>query len=497
MLENSGGGGSPAGSTTNFEAHTHQELRDMIAAANPDTLKSHADLLSEAATAISDIGEDLKTYITSVNWRGGAGEAFEEWGDQTWKATLLLADYSAVGATWMGDAAQTLREVKAGLPQVDASAQGNLEAALEFRNDPDSRTIASEARAKLNEDHAEAVQQMNKLAQSYSLSSFVIGAQEPPVFPPPPGTFVPDGDYGSFSENAAWSSGYAGGSGDTSDGTASSARHSVTESRGSISPGVSQESRTYQPSPTRDVPVAMEIDGVATLPPTQLPPTGTPSVVPPTGRPDGTVMPPVGVIPPAFGGGTATPVSGGGRSGGGGRVSPMPGQGSLTSGSPGARMPRDSGIVGGRPLPPSSSGRPTGGIPRGTVVGGEAMHGRPPMAGGTGGGAMGGPMGAQGGTAGGRRFAGETGGTVAGRTQQPGTTGARPFTPGGSGLVRGAGADGGARSSQAGRGGMVPHPTQRGGRRPEREDGQRPDYLTEDEETWQQGGRRIVPPVID
>lgn len=29
------------------------------------------------------------------------------------------------------------------------------------------------------------------------------------------------------------------------------------------------------------------------------------------------------------------------------------------------------------------------------------------------------------------------------------------------------------------------------------EGGERPDYLTEDEETWQQGGRRVVPPVID
>ncbi|MFE1956987.1 WXG100 family type VII secretion target [Streptomyces sp. NPDC059479] len=491
MLENSGGGGSPAGSTTNFEAHTHQELRGMIAAANPDTLKSHADLLSEAATVISDIGEDLKTYITSVDWRGEAGEAFEEWGDQTWKATLLLADYSAVGATWMGDAAQTLREVKAGLPPVDTSAQSNLEAAREFHNDPDSRTIASEARAKLNEDHAEAVQQMNKLAQSYSLSSFVIGAQEPPVFPPPPGTFVPTGQY-DLNEDASWSGGSAGGGG-TSDGSVSSARHAATESRGPTTQGVNPEIRTYQPTPSRDIPVGMEIDSVATLPPTQLPPTGTPSVVPPTGRPDSTVMPPVGVIPPAFGG-SPSPAPGGGRAGGV-RPPSLSGQSPL-AGSSGARMPRDSGIVGGRPVPPQASGRPTGGIPRGTVVGGEAMHGRPLMGGATGG-AMGGGAGTSGGTAGGRRLAGETGGMVAGRAQQSGTTGGRPFTPGGSGLVRGAGADGGARSSQAGRGGMVPHPTRRGARRPEDEDGQRPDYLTEDEETWQQGGRRIVPPVID
>ncbi|MFD4860838.1 hypothetical protein [Streptomyces atratus] len=29
------------------------------------------------------------------------------------------------------------------------------------------------------------------------------------------------------------------------------------------------------------------------------------------------------------------------------------------------------------------------------------------------------------------------------------------------------------------------------------EGSERPDYLVEDDETWQQGGRRIVPPVVD
>jgi hypothetical protein len=29
------------------------------------------------------------------------------------------------------------------------------------------------------------------------------------------------------------------------------------------------------------------------------------------------------------------------------------------------------------------------------------------------------------------------------------------------------------------------------------ENGERPDYLVEDDEAWQQGGRRVVPPVID
>ncbi|MDX3849092.1 hypothetical protein [Streptomyces sp. AK02-01A] len=472
--------------TTDFESHTHQEMLGMLAAANPDTLKDHADQLTDAAKTINDIGEDLKTYITSVPWEGEAGKALEAWGEQTWKATLKLGEYSAIGGTWMGNAAQTLREVKANLPKMDAAAQDNLEAAMKYHNDPDSMSIARDARSKLNEDHAEAVQQMNKLAQSYSFSSFVIGAVDPPTFPPPPESFVPQGKiYDSSAES--WSSRGNGGGGATGNGYTESG-HQVSKETRNNPPAVTQpqpQLSTHSP----DRPVHMEIDGVATLPPTQLPPATTPNGAPPTGRPDGTVLPPVGMIPPVTAGGSGAPVAGGGRPAGFVRPPAPSGQG-LSGGGPAGRMPRDSGIVGGRPVP-QNSGRPAGGLPRGTVVGGEGTTGRPPMTGGRAGGPMGGPGGGQG-IAGGRRLAGETGGPVGGRGQQPGAAGARPFTPGGSGLVRG-----GAGSGQAGRGGMMPPSNRSARRRREDENGERPDYLTEDEETWQQGSRRIVPPVID
>ncbi|MEU3185945.1 hypothetical protein ABZ707_17340 [Streptomyces sp. NPDC006923] len=473
--------------TTDFESHTHQEMLGMLASANPDTLKDHADQLIDAAKTINDIGEDLKTYITSVPWEGEAGKALETWGEQTWKATLKLAEYSELGGTWMGNAAQTLREVKASLPKMDAAAQDNLEAAMKYHNDPDSMSIARDARSKLNEDHAEAVQQMNKLAQSYSFSSFVIGAVDPPTFPPPPESFVPQGKiYDSSAES--WSSGGNGGGGATGNGYTESGHQLSKETRHIPSAVTQPQPQLLTPSPDR--PVQMEIDGVATLPPTQLPSATTPNGVPPTGRPEGTVLPPVGMIPPVTSGGSGAPVAGGARPAGFVRPPSPSGQG-LAGGGPAGRMPRDSGIVGGRPIP-QNSGRPAGGLPRGTVVGAEGVHGRPPMGGAAGGGAMGGSAGAQGGMAGGRRLAGETGGMVGGRGQQPGASGARPFTPGGSGLVRG-----GAGSGQTGRGGMMPPSSQSARRRREDENGERPDYLTEDEETWQQGSRRIVPPVID
>ncbi|MFD9864021.1 hypothetical protein [Streptomyces alboflavus] len=47
------------------------------------------------------------------------------------------------------------------------------------------------------------------------------------------------------------------------------------------------------------------------------------------------------------------------------------------------------------------------------------------------------------------------------------------------------------------RGAMPPNTTQPSrSRRDEQGDG-RPDYLTEDQETWRPDGRKVVPPVID
>ncbi|WP_261992139.1 hypothetical protein [Streptomyces sp. MS191] len=107
-------------------------------------------------------------------------------------------------------------------------------------------------------------------------------------------------------------------------------------------------------------------------------------------------------------------------------------------------------------------------------------------------------MGGQNGISGGRRLAVETGGVVGSRPQQPGAAGSRPFTPGGSGLVRG-GAQGesGHGTGQTGRGGMMHGGSQAAGSRRDERNGERPDYLVEDEETWQQGGRPVAPPVID
>ncbi|WP_328395775.1 hypothetical protein OHS70_09825 [Streptomyces sp. NBC_00390] len=203
------------------------------------------------------------------------------------------------------------------------------------------------------------------------------------------------------------------------------------------------------------------------------------------GRPGGTGQPVSGRSggqAPIVGrpGGTGQPVSG--RSGGqapivgrpGGTGQPVAGR----SGGPnGPRGGRGDGIVGGTPQR-STSGSTGSRIPRGTIIGGDgpaagrSSAARPSQAG---------VVGANpGNTA--ARPVGRGTPSVNGVVGTPRAPGSRP----GTGAAAGGGLAGG-RANQ---------------RRPgedeqDREGTARPDYLTEDEETWANRRRGAVPPVID
>ncbi|MFJ7158035.1 hypothetical protein ACIQUQ_24300 [Streptomyces sp. NPDC101118] len=480
---------------TNFEGHSHDALLAMLASADAATAKSLGTQLTEAAKTIKEIGEDLKAHAPKVAWEGEGGDAFREWVNATGNATLRLGEYSATGGTWMTNAAQTIVEVKANMPQRDKAAAANLEAANDAPNDPDSDQIARDARTKLNGDHATAVQQMTKLAQSYEASSLEMNRAEPPTFPPPPDRFVPTDSRG-FQEVQRPGGSYGGGTGGNGGTGGSGYVPPKNDGGGDTPPPPVPESPTPSPQPNAPTPVTPDartpvipdrdndprLDSVAppierkappvtTLPPVVNPPNGG-GPLPNVPTPPPLVLPPNGIKPGGGGPGlppgggirqTPPPVMGGGPGGPGGRF----GGPGLTPG------PRDPGIMGGRQVPVSRT--PAAGIPRGTVIGetGGGQTGRSP--GGFMGGA-GGHGGGQGASPVGRRLASEPGG-VYGRQQAAGSASGRPFTQGGSGLVRG----------------------QSNGQPDEREErrGHRPDYLAEDEETWQSGNRRVVPPVID
>ncbi|MFD0271778.1 WXG100 family type VII secretion target [Streptomyces sp. NPDC127106] len=482
---------------TNFEGFTHQQLLAMVASIDPKTVESRAAQLTEAADTIKEIGSALKkTKVTG--WEGDAATAFADWASQAGSATLRLGDLSAAGGRWMAETAQTMHEVKVNMPEYDAAAAKNLQASKDFHNDPDAQKIGQEARSKLSGDHQKAVDAMTKLAGSYEQSSTQIGMIEIPTFPPPPGDFQPKG-LDSHQDIDRSGGGYGGASGSTGGAYMPSSPRSSGPSGdsggGPSRPDISLPPTTGPaPVPLPDKDVDVDLDHVAVLPDKTVPPvTSLPSL--PTPGPNGpnpvVPMPPIGL--PPVGGGPTLP-------GGGGPINKVPSipspptSGSKIGGLP-PLLPRDTGIVGGRQV---TTGGPTHGIPRGTVIGTEGPMGSGRTGGGIGGmhPGMGGPhAGGQGGSAMGRRLAMEPGGVVGGR--QPGmigrtSTGGQPFTQGGAGLVRNEAGAGSARGAVGHAGAGVHAP----GNRRDNQSGERPDYLSEDEETWRSSGR-VVPPVID
>ncbi|MFG2340348.1 WXG100 family type VII secretion target [Streptomyces yangpuensis] len=486
---------------TDFEGYTHAQLHAMIESLDPTKVSALGTKLTEAATTIEQIGTKLKDHKVK-GWEGEAATAFQDWVSRAGSATLELAKYSKVGGKYMAEAAQVMREVKpskdgvGNFPPYDAAADAklreNLATSREYHNDPDAVQLGQEAWSKLSGDHARAVDAMNKLAGAYDQSAVQMGKVEAPRLPPPPPVLVPPAVYDSqdLQRSGGGAGGGAGSSG--SSYTPTSSDYGSRSSGSDSMPGNQPRPDNTVPSvsvpsiPDRDVDV--DLDTVGTLPPPTTPPVTTTPGLPPTTGPvgptPGPFVPPV-AIPPVGG------LKGPGPFGTGPGIGPYPGlggpglpPGGKVIGTPGM-PPRDAGITGGRPV--TSTG-PASGIPRGMVVGEGTQAGRP-MGGGMGHGAGGHYGGTQAGLPAGRRLATEPGGVMGGR--QAGAVGrpiaaGQPFTQGGSGLVR----NGAGPVGHAGAGMQTP------GRGRDNQGGQRPDYLTEDEETWQ-GNRRVAPPVID
>ncbi|QES06357.1 hypothetical protein DEJ44_12455 [Streptomyces venezuelae] len=495
--EGGGGGG------TDFSGMSHQQMLAWLDEASSFYVGDAARKLKSVATQLEKISKELKASMEGMDWEGEAEKAFAEWTINVANTTSKLALYSKNGAVPMDDNSAAIAAAQSAMPRYTshASAKENLAAARKYHNDPDSQYIAGQARSQMadSEDPAvikakeeanrqAAADEMRRLSSTYQWSSYRMSNEVPPVFPPPPGAFVPDAVDDRGGSNRNITSLPQGERHSTSNDTETTTHTTRPQQDTRTTPDDNVVRPTDDPTrPTHvvrpevrpDTPVDLGIDSVDThtLPPTQTtgPTTPTPGGPPPVNKPDFGTPPFVTTGVPPFTGkngpgpvGPTGPVTGGTRnplSNGGPRGLP---------GMPGATR---EGISGGRQVP--HTGRPSTGIPRSTVVGAEQGRngtgmGRGPM----GGGGMGTPMGGgQSGISGGRRLAGETGGVVGGKAQRAGTTGTggRPFTPGGSGLVRGNTARADEREEQ---------------------NGERPDYLVEDEETWQQG-RRVAPPVID
>ncbi len=458
-----------------FEGKSLDALYAMIRSAKPGDLTKAGNALEAAAPQIIKIAADLRVYFDKVQWQGAGGDAFRVWGADMVSETLKLSDFTTTVGQEMQRAGQALSEAQKSMPEPAGQCYADPE--------KEQARIKDETGPKLQE----AIRQMERLTSYYKTAKTRMESEEEPKFMPPElgiraieGSPYGGGGGGAYSGGAsAYSVGSAGPSSSVTQHGPSGPSSAGSASAGSGGP-VATGPEYRMPSEPRTVPLPDESVGTSldsvVMTPVQEPVGrgGTPPApTQPTGpAPGGPALlspvapvssPHTGSLPPRG------PVAGTGPARG-----PLPG---VTGPVGPTRVGAPDGIHGGQPVTGRGGTSPLGPrLPMGTVVGEErGALGRGPMGmAGPGAGFQGAP-----GTGGGagRRLAVQPGGTVSGAPAS-GAVGRGHFTPGGTGLVRPPAS-------------TTPGPAQR------REAAARPDYLTEDEETWTAGRRSVVPPVID
>ncbi|MEU5189853.1 hypothetical protein AB0G83_22315 [Streptomyces klenkii] len=515
----------------NFYAIPHEKLQAMVEHADQHKVFAVALTLNGAAQAIKKLGDDLKKHMEGVVWSGPAGEAFRKWGNSMANETLRLSDYAKEVDKWMNFASTDLGSARR-MPKYSPQDKATVDAWL--KNHPlalgkvpmpgleplggnnlvsggPTQKEAYDAQKRLDDNHKAAAGLMKALSESYDQSATQILRAGRPNFRPMPEAYMPrkereiglgdeslpgtgDAHMGGGGAAGAAASGYVSGSsvgaGSGGDRPVGTARESARRPALDLSGGIDTPARVPAPHTDRP-PVTLPDAGKTQVPMPHVPVPNWPG---PTRRPDPGRRP--GAPVP---GRVQQPAS---------RI-PLPPTGGIgPERRPDARvpnMPRD-GVVGGRPTPrgPSTPTQPPG---RSTVFGAEPSprqgQPRPPMTPGTSFGGVPGPTtGIPGAGGTGRYRVTEPGGVVGGGGpgRSPIGGGSAHFTPGGTGLVRGgaAGEGGGNSSTRQGvTGGFMPATGVGGAASDRRTGSRRPDYLVEDEETWQQGGKNVVPPVIE
>ncbi|MFI0822842.1 hypothetical protein ACH4Q7_00105 [Streptomyces roseolus] len=543
--------GSVYGSTS-FEGARLNDMLDLLDSANPSALEQAGEALEAATESLNAAAKELTSFVGSVEWEGEAAVEFQRYGSEVAAYAWDIGKVANAVGSQMKVASTGLTSVRNAKPPRDTRAVQKKPTEFTEVEKTEKKEEYQKA-LQVEKDRQEAINQMNRLASFYAVSQSTLAGQEIPkppeaykaAVPPPIGT-----DYGSGPSSSSSSSG------SSRDGLSreSSGHISAVEDR--TLPTMPRTGDQLDGSdPIREKPsddTRVQIDTVKTPPAPTLPNTApTPTAPTNTAPPTGPGMPPpltLGTPPRATGpkitGNPGVPRTTTGRTGFGRPVGPTTAPAVGRAGGPKGPIgpqafgrssgPTNSPVVGrpgnptsspmaGRPGTPTNSpatGRANG--PMGRAGGPQATSqstpagratpqtGRPgqPATGRTAGGKanpiMGGtPQRTTGGNTGSRIPRGTVvgsegpaaGRTAAARPSQAGVVGAnnakaapRPAgrgTPSSNGVV-------GTPRGMAGRGSQRPDRDEQ-----DRDGSSRPDYLTEDEETWTNRRRGAVPPVID
>ncbi|WP_414507785.1 hypothetical protein [Streptomyces sp. NEAU-L66] len=480
--------------TTKFHKIDFTTLKAMVADAKPETVAGVSHAWKQVHDAmVADNGGGIRAYFDKAidevleHWEGDAAEAFRKRAKGISENIGNGALYAKNVSEGMGRAHEALSEYKKHLDGMEMPDFGDR--AWDWATDniarqdekADSQLASGKSATQVVEDNEDdlsaqketqlkAAATMEYLGAAYRTNSAAIGkptapnVDDPNSIPPPDNPGIPPVHYplpGSVTKPKGMSKGsmkpLGQGPGLSSDGLKTPG---INGGIGNTMPG---KGSFTPPS------VGTGLDSV-TLPQA------------PTGPGGGAG------VPGGAGGGAGT----GGLSGGGG-----PGG---IGGGPGG-VPGMPGGMAGRGTPGGRTGGTVGGRPGGTSAGAGAAGrgaGRPGMPGMAGAGAAGAKGGATGAGAAGRGggLARQKGGLVGGGTGGKGVGG----TQGGSGLHR---SRGGAQSGEGASGSRRPAgmPGAHGMHGAKAKDdkgqnGERPDYLVEDEETWTPE-RNVAPKVIE
>ncbi|MYT34694.1 hypothetical protein GTY66_01205 [Streptomyces sp. SID8356] len=495
-------GGGSTGGRTSFEGHDLNAIIDLVKNSNPADLENAGEALWRARDAIRSAAKELADHIDKVDWQGESGEAFRKWGKGLAGHATKLSDFADVAGTQITVAGTGLASVRNSMPPPDRRMiQTDMDDIL-FPARTETNPVYAEA-LTVEKNRQEAINQINRLASYYAVSEEVLAGLEPPRFDQRLGIDVPKPR--ALRSGPAAEGGVPTGGNRLSDAPAPSPGvRAVTGGPDGPGGSVSLPAAEYLgPAPVLDKNTSTEINSVATptAPNTAIGTAPTPSITNSPG-PGTTPTPPMA---PSFGNSVPSSSSraagpvGVPRSASQSAVGP----GRPTSAGAGPTSGGGAGTPVGRPSPMASGPSATGRFAGGT---------QPPMAGQSG--VMGGrPVAAHGGTAvPGSSRAGQSSGIVGGTPQRAasgtsGTGGTRGVprgtvigAPGSSGSASRGASGSGTKGFTAGGAGLVRGPV--GRRKTDRKDEEttgstRPDYLTEDEETWAARRRGAVPPVVE
>ncbi|MGW0855877.1 hypothetical protein [Streptomyces sp. NPDC002690] len=520
-----GGSGRPAGRTC-FESHDLNAMIDLVENSNPADLEAAGQALYKARDAIREAAKELGDHIAVVDWKGEANIAFRDWGAGLVAHATRLGEFADSAATQITVAGTGLASVKSSLPPRDNRA---------IRKDP--KDIPAPERIDSNPEYAaavkveghrqEAINQANRLASYYSVTSEVLATQEAPRFDmqlsvdmprPRSASKDPDASSGSSGHSGNGLPGHTSGTGTV---------RSVTGEVTSPQPHHTADELVTTTKPVLDSDTHTEIDSVTaptTLPPTtQSPSSPAPTATGGSPGPGSTLFPSTGPLGGGVRGGSVKPASGSTGTARGSARTGLPGgtnsatqrtatgnAGRTTGGSQAfgrsagtggtSSASGRSGVSGGRPVA-GQSGSSTGSTPR---AGRGGITGGTPQQKGSASGTSGARAGGRGTVIGGQN-SGQGGASARSAGQRGvignGSSGSRPTgrgTPGSNGVVGTPRGRSGGKGFTSGGAGLV-----RPGGRQEREEEEennastRPDYLTEDEETWTAGRPEAAPPVIE